>query len=176
MLKITLDTNCIINFFDTTFTTAISVKELSEIINYATKGVIDIAITTRIGLDLSKDKNKVRQVSLFKQLNMFPKIPCIARFGITTYGDHEKFWSKEDIELEKELLVNIFPTLTKDDKRYTNKIADIDHLIAHIISKRDIFVTDDIKLLKTANLLDQKYHLIVDSPKQCLQKIKLNHR
>lgn len=176
MLKITLDTNCIINLFDFSSPTRTSVQELSEIIDYSSKGIVDIAITTRINFDLSKNKNKVRQVDLFKQIEKFPKIPSNSRFGITKYGDHEKFWSKEDVELEKKIMHIIFPSLAKNSKRNTNKIADIDHLIGHITNKRDIFVTDDTDFLKKAVILYQQFDINVNSPKQCLQKIKLNDK
>lgn len=171
MIKITFDTNCIINLLDTSSTTAISVDELQEIMRYAMEGAVNIAITTRVDYDLSKDKDKKRKEKLLKQISMFPTIAAGARWDMSTW-DSGDFWTDEKHEkLTFEVQNILFPSLAKDDKHYTNKLSDVDHLVSHILEKRNIFVTDDTGILKKAAVLNQKFSLVVLTPKQCLEKI-----
>lgn len=64
-----------------------------------------------------------------------------------------------------------FLGLKKEDKHYTNKISDIDHIAGHISGKKDIFVTDDGTLLKKAAALAHTFGVKIMTPKQCLETI-----
>lgn len=61
MLKLTLDTNCIINLLDYKSESATSVDELAEILRYGLDGDVNIAITTRVESDFDKDKDEKRR-------------------------------------------------------------------------------------------------------------------
>lgn len=79
----------------------------------------------------------------------------------------------EQEKLEKELIGVIFPGLKKEDSHYKNKINDIDHLIGHIINKRDIFTTDDQQILKKSETLKASFGLAVKNPQQTLEYLNL---
>lgn len=81
MIKLTLDTNCIINLLDYKSQSAISVDELAEIIRYGFEGDVNIAITTRVDSDVSKDKNTDRKGEILKRISMFPVIGTVARLN-----------------------------------------------------------------------------------------------
>ena len=70
MIKLTLDTNCIINLLDYKSESATSVDELAEILRYALDEDANIAITTRVESDVTKDKDKKQNLENYKN----PKI------------------------------------------------------------------------------------------------------
>jgi hypothetical protein len=63
-MKLTLDTNCLINHFDTQSATATSREEIAQLIRYATSGRAEIVITTRAEADLDQDKDEERRARL----------------------------------------------------------------------------------------------------------------
>ncbi|MDO8590730.1 MAG: hypothetical protein Q7R65_01990 [bacterium] len=153
--KITLDNNCIINLLDSSSATATSTDVLSDIIKLALSGKANIAITTRVESDLENDQNNNRRSEMMSNIKIFPVIGTINDGKSTEYFN----------ELQK----IIFPGgLNTGSQSYINKKNDIDHLVGHIINKRDIFVTDDGGILKKKEALKTSPGLIVMSPKDCL--------
>lgn len=173
MIKLTLDTNCIINLLDYKSQSAISVDELAEIIRYGFEGDVNIAITTRVDSDVSKDKNTDRKGEILKRISMFPVIGTVARLNTSKLDSGDVLVGAEHEALENELKNIIFPGLKSDDSHYSNKINDIDHLIGHKINNRDIFVTDDQQILKKADTLKSSVGIEIMDPKKSLEYINL---
>ena len=173
MIKLTLDTNCIINLLDYKSESAISVNELAEIIRYGLEGDVNIAITTRVDSDVSKDKDQDRKAEILKRVSMFPVIGTVARLDVSKFDSGDVWVGEEHTKLEEELKKIIFPGLKSDDPHYSNKINDVDHLIGHKINKRDIFVTDDQQILKKAETLKSSLDIEVMDPKKALEYINL---
>ena len=173
MIKLTLDTNCIINLLDYKSESAISVDELAEILRYGLDGDANIAITTRVESDVNKDKDAERKNELLRRISMFPVIGTVARFDTTKLDSGDVWGGTEHQTLEDELKNIIFPGLKKGDAHYGNKINDIDHLIGHKINKRDIFVTDDQQILKKAETLKSSQGIEVMNPKKVLEYLNL---
>jgi hypothetical protein len=173
MIKITLDTNCIINLLDFKASTPTSVDALSEIIRYAMEGDVNIAITTRVEKDFDGDKNEDRKKEMVRKIRMFPVIGTIVRLDISKLDSGDFLAGENDEKLENELKALLFSTLDKEDTRYLNKINDIDHLIGHIKNKRDIFVTDDKDILRRVDKLKDSFNIVVMNPSQCLEYLDL---
>ncbi len=173
MIKLTLDTNCIINLLDYKSESATSVDELAEILRYGLNGDVNIAITTRVASDVTKDKDKERKDELIRRISMFPVIGTVARFDTSKFDSGDVWGGEEHQALENELKNIIFPGLKKEDSHYSNKINDIDHLIGHKINKRDIFVTDDQQILKKSETLKSSVGIEVMDPKNVLEYLNL---
>ena len=173
MLKLTLDTNCIINLLDYKSESATSVDELTEILRYGLDGDVNVAITTRVGSDFEKDKDKERKDELLRRVSMFPVIGTVARMDVSKFDSGDVWGGDEHEALERELTSIIFPGLNKEDAHFSNKINDIDHLIGHKINRRDIFVTDDQQILKTASTLESSLGIKVMDPKNTLEYLDL---
>jgi len=152
---------------------AISVDELAEIIRYGLEGDVNIAITTRVDSDVSKDKDQDRKSEMLKRISMFPTIGTVARLDTSKFDSGDVWAGKEHQALEEELKKIIFPGLKSDDPHYGNKINDIDHLIGHKINRRDVFVTDDQQILKKAETLKSSVNIEVMCPKKALEYINL---
>ena len=171
--KITMDNNCLINLFDFNAKTPTSVNELSEIIKLGLSGKVDIAITTRVEADLENDKNNERRNEMMSKLNMFPVVGTIGRWGVSKWDKGDVFTEDNTTNLFDEIQKIIFPGgLNSKSNTCINKTNDIDHLVGHMINKRDIFITDDKDILKKQNVLKTSPGLIVMSPKECLEYLE----
>lgn len=173
MIKLTFDTNCIINLLDYKSQSAISVDELAEIIRYGFEGDVNIAITTRVDSDVSRDKDTDRKDEVLRRISMFPVIGTVARLNTSKLDSGDVLVGAEHEALENELKNIIFPGLKSDDSHYSNKINDIDHLIGHKINQRDIFITDDQQILKKADTLKSSFGIEIMDPKKALEYINL---
>lgn len=173
MIKLTLDTNCVINLLDYKSESAVSVDELTEILRYGLEGDVNIAITTRVDSDVSKDKDQDRKSEILKRISIFPTIGTVARLDISKSDSGDILAGKEHQALEDEIKKIIFPNLMGNDPHYSNKINDIDHLIGHKINQRDIFITDDQQILKKAETLELSVGIKVMDPRKALEYINL---
>lgn len=170
-IKLTLDTNCLINHFDVQSATATSRDEIAQIISYATSGRVEVVITTRAEADLNQDKDEDRRKRLKSNLAMFKVIGSVLRWDESSW-DSGDFWGDGKVQvLSDEIQKVLFPGLSTDDKRFGNKIRDVDHITAHALASRDIFVTDDGHLNRRADEL-KRLGVVVMSPAQCVTYIE----
>ncbi len=80
MLKITLDTNIIIEGVDGERASVVArVKKLAE------EGKIDIALTTRVFADKDRDPNQDRREKHLKEFEQYPILPTIGRYGLSRW-------------------------------------------------------------------------------------------
>jgi len=170
-LKLTLDTNCFINLFDVSSTTATSVETLSELMSLGRSGRVDIALTTRVESDLEQDTNPERKAGMLRHLRMMPVVGTVARWDTSRWDSGDMWASEEDERLATELQHLLSPGLSTEDKRYSNKINDVDHLVGHFKNGRDIFITDDDGILRKLEVLRTSFGIVVMRPAYALQSI-----
>lgn len=169
--KITIDTNCVINLFDTSSRSATSVEELQALFRYALSGVIELLATTRVEVDLQQDKNEARRAELLRHLAMLPIVGTVARWDVSRWDSGDFFSDDRSERLADEVQKVLAPGLTTADKRFSNKVNDIDHLVGHAWNGRDIFVTDDGGILRCADELSEAVGIRVLRPAACLAAI-----
>ena len=170
--KITLDTNCVINLLDFSTKTATSVDPLSEIIRHGLSNKADIAITTRVEADLSNDKNEERKSDMLKRIQMLPIVGTLGRFGTTKWDNGDIYIDDNVQKIWSEIQKIVFPGLSEKENHFVNKRNDLDHLVGHIINKRDIFVTDDSGILKKRESLESSPGIIIMSPLDCIKYLE----
>jgi hypothetical protein len=170
-LKITLDTNCIINLFDRQSASASSVSELSTLIQYALSGKISISITTRVETDLMNDQDLVRRADMLRTLSNFPVIGTAGVWNVSKWDSGDVFSNDELASRRDDIQGIVFPGLQMTDKRYANKRNDVDHLLGHLINEQDIFVTDDGDILRHRANLRRSPGIVVMSPLECLKHV-----
>lgn len=171
-LKITIDTNCVINLFDAASQSATSVEELQALFRYALSGTVELSATTRVEADLRQDRNELRRAELLRHLAIFPIIGTVARWDTSTWDGGDFFADDASERLSEEVQRILSPGLTPADKRFSNKINDIDHLVGHAHAGRDLFVTDDGGILRRAPELAQALGIRVMTPAACLAAIE----
>jgi hypothetical protein len=165
-MKLTLDTNCLINHFDHESATATSRDEIAQLMRYATSGRAEIVITTRAEADLDQDKNDERRARLKSTLMMFEVIPSILRWDESSWDGGDVWADGNAGMLADEIQKVLFPALAPGSNSFGNKIRDVDHLTAHVLARRDIFVTDDGRLNQRAVDL-RKLGAVVMRPAEC---------
>ena len=166
-VKLTIDSNCLINFFDASNLTATSVESLTLLVRYAMQGEVEIAGTTRIEAALLNDGDQARRERMFRFLLAIPIVGTAFRLDQSKLDRGDALADDDIINIETEIQRILFPGLTQDDVRYENKMNDIDHLVGHFLNKRDIFVTDDKDFLRRKEQLKRSPGLIVMSPQEC---------
>ncbi|MFC2059726.1 hypothetical protein ACFLTZ_01360 [Chloroflexota bacterium] len=165
MLKVTIDTNVIIN--EKKRKLLVQIKQLAE------QDLIDIAITTRVIADKDQDKNEGRISEHLKEFDQYPKVGTILRWDFSRW-DSGDFWvGEEHIELSQQIEKVIFGKISSNDKRSHNKLADIDHLIGHLHAKRNVFVTFDKNILKKSKELHERIGITVTSPEELIKRFPL---
>lgn len=81
MLKVTLDTNVVIEGIDgKKASVVVRVKKLAE------EAKIDIALTTRVVADKDKDKDETRRQKHLKEFEQYPTLGTVGRYGLSRYG------------------------------------------------------------------------------------------
>jgi hypothetical protein len=170
-IKITLDTNCIINLFDRQSSSASSVSELSTLIQYALSGKITISITTRVETDLMNDQDPARRADMLRTLGNFPVIGTAGVWNVSRWDRGDVFSDDELARRRDDIQGIVFPGLQKTDKRYVNKRNDVDHLLGHLINEQNIFVTDDGDILRHRVSLRRSPGIVVMSPLECLKHL-----
>lgn len=170
-MKLTLDTNCLINHFDSESETATSRDEIAQLIRYATNGRAQVVITTRAEADLDQDKDEQRRKRLKRNLAMFEVISSVLRWDESSWDGGDVWADRKTEVLADEIQKVLFPGLDAEDKRFGNKIRDVDHLTAHVMAGRDIFVTDDRHLTGHADEL-KKLGSVVMRPAECVAYIQ----
>lgn len=168
--KLTFDTNAFLNLFDKSSQTATSVEELEALFQLSLSGRAEISITTRTELDIGRDKNVDRRASMLQLLNMMPVIGSVFRLGISCLGSDILTDSEQKIDVKIQQIV--FPGLTTSDRRYANKQNDIDHLAAHYLNSRDVFVTDDKELLQKREPLMSSLGIKLMNPREALELLR----
>ena len=170
-MKVTLDTNCLINLFDHNSKTSTSVESLESLVRAAFSGAADLAITTRVREDLENDQNEGRKNALMRNVKLFPIVCCLFRFDTSRWDNGDYWAAPEDVALSDGLQRLLFPTLNTGQSDYRNKIHDVDHLIGHAKAKRDVFVTDDKSILKKHAELKSDFGITVMMPDQAVAYI-----
>lgn len=170
-MKLTLDTNCIINVFDHGSKTATSVESLERLFRAALSGQGEVAITTRVREDLENDTNEPRKVALLRTCKLFPIIGSVFRFDVSRWEGGDYWASEEDTVMIADLQKALFPCLSPDQSDFRNKLHDIDHLFAHAKAHREIFVTDDKEILKKRTALKREFAIVVRSPDEAVTSL-----
>jgi hypothetical protein len=166
--KITLDTNSILNVADGDHATATSVESLQTLINYGLSGKAEIAATTRAEADIANDRDPERCKTMLTLLKVIPIVGTVARLDKSRLGDSDVLAGDAHQRLHAEVQAIVFPGLQTDDRRYRNKIYDVDHLVGHKLNGRDIFVTDDRDIWRRREALEKGPGIVVMRPADCL--------
>lgn len=168
--KITLETNCIIGLFDSGSASATSLPELQSLFRCALSGNIEVSITTRVEVDLSRDKDSSR-AEMLRYVSMMPVVDTVMGWGASQWDCGDFIADDETIAMSMTVQRIVFPSLNPNDQRYANCISDVDHLVGHYLRARDIFVTDDKDILRRRSELQEGLGIVVMNPAECLAHI-----
>ncbi len=152
-MEVTLDTTCLIDLQrqDTREDIRKQAEAVKKMIGLYKDGIIDVKVTTRVEFDQRNYKNEERKEELLNFADNVGVIGSVFRYGISKYGglsNHvpgDGYGSLETVEMEKKLKKIMFGGIRFDEfnEKTKERIADIDYLLAHIVAKRDFFITSN---------------------------------
>jgi predicted nucleic acid-binding protein len=149
MEKVTLDTNVIIDLIenrgDPDVVAILIAKHCSE--------KIDLAITTRVTLELGKTIEKLNEIVVLEELN------SPFRFNMSKLSGKDILSTGSASEQIQKLL---FPNAISN-KTLKHRICDGDILDSHRRAKRDVLLTGDKDILRKSELLYQMFKIRVMS-------------
>ena len=148
VISVTLDTTAIRDLIDERE----NKQAIDEILDLQSKGRVSIAVTKKIHQDIPNPPLSNR-ISELPELGI-DEIPAVGRLGVDFYLGESVLASEEFAEFER--------WLEFDDRSPGWK--DMDHLHTHFVAGRDIFVTSDKGILKLAQELREKFHILIAEP------------
>jgi len=174
-LKVTLDTNCIINLLDDNSESRTSYDDLALMMGFADKGFINIYVTTRFEMDQANDKDRDRVIRIAKGLSELPVETVGAGFRLdnSRLDGSDFLGDDETIAINNELIRLLSPNgLDPKSRTFSNRINDIDHLIGHYKNDHDLFITDDKGILKKSETMRNSLGITVMSPGEFTKYIR----
>jgi hypothetical protein len=167
MIKITFDTNLLIELFDLEIEPK-TIPSVGKILKHCFdwQGV-DLKITTAVTKDIIADKDTVRFLAISTRINN--------TFSVLGAGYVTKdMLPKDSVEKTNflELKQILFPNLVDTDNHYRNKINDVHHLHCHIKAGRDVFITNDSDILKKKDSIKTAFNTLVMNPSECAKYLE----
>lgn len=166
MLRLTWDTMVVRDWLDPSRAGHVVAR---SIMRYDELGVCEVRVVSRVSADIPDDP--LRSKFEWSSLGHRERIPSIGQFGLSRWD--EDFWaSEEDSSQFDALLGCVFPHAKKTDKNWMHHIKDVGHLLGHLRSKRDIFVTNEKRMTGKAEELERRFSLEVRSATDTLREVE----
>ena len=144
-------------------------EEAKELLKLHETGKCEIRVTTRLDVDVPGGQLRAKIDSL--------DVLSSERIGTVFRLDHSKLDSGDFLTDEQtahethELMELLFPGAATDNPKHRNRLADVDHLMGHKESGRDIFVTDEKGILHRQTELHCQFGITVMSLSDVLADI-----
>lgn len=142
MIKITIDTSVIANETSPTLEYLVLAHE---------QGLLDVGVTSRFRMDKDNDPDRERAERQKVIVAKLKNIPSTFLIG-ADYEDHE-VGMLTDTELHQQLFCLFEIDHTNRGGRHT--AYDVDHLYAHIVTGRELFLTYEKKFVKKRQILKE---------------------
>ena len=162
MITLTVDTNVIRDYTEPHRAGHEMAKQLVALHK---AGKCEIRLTTRLDVDVSSEPLKQRLESL--DFLDAPRIGTVFRVGFSALGT-DMLADEEWVKKSDEIMDLLFPGADKDHARHKNRIADVDHLMGHKLSDREVFLTNDGGILDKGSELQRRLGITVVSPAEFL--------
>lgn len=160
LYKLTLDTNLLQEYWKK----QLKYKVIERLISLSKEGRIDLAVTARIREDIPLSP-------LAEEINRLSEINITETGSITRLGH----WRLGRDMLCSENMIEYWEQIRRDALKHKKlpDWRDEDHIHAHYLLKRDIFLTWDKGILSLADDLKDKFGIIVETPEEYLSNINM---
>jgi len=93
------------------------------------------------------------------------------RVGVSRIGSSDYFVDEDEGALVEELMNHLFPGSASFGKRQSQRVADVDHLLAHRRSGADWFITSEKAILAQSGYLAQRVGIRATSCRGFLESL-----
>lgn len=170
ILRLTFDTNPLVYAHDLEHPSPVEVDEVVELLE---RDDADVAIAGVWWRDNAADPIDERRERLQQVLEGYPSAgggPF--RCDISTLDGPDLLTSEEDSALARELELTLWSGGgARNPKRVRSRMTDVDHLLVHLRSGRDMFVTLDRDVLDKREQLLERFGLRVARPSEVLGEL-----
>ncbi|MCY3734351.1 MAG: hypothetical protein OXG42_08725 [Chloroflexi bacterium] len=159
-MKITLDTNILQELWKRQANAAI----VERLLALSDAGLLDLAVTTRIDFDIPRPPLSQRVAEL-PDLGL-STIGATLRLGMSRYGSADMLVDDAVVSAEERITAAL-------ERRGGSEpeFADFDHVFAHYLNHRDVFLTWDKALLAAADLFRDELGVQIAKPEDFLARI-----
>ena len=168
MKLLTVDTNVLRDILEpqrSGHSTAVRLLELHK------AGRCNIKVTTRLDVDVPDGPVRADIDAL--EIVQFGTVFRIGSSRLAETPEHGDFLAKDDqVADARRLLDTIFPGASPDSPKHRNRLADVDHLLGHKHSGRDMFVTGEKAILEHREWLAKEIGIIVENPKAAVEAVQ----
>ncbi len=167
-MKLTVDTNVLRDAVDSDRAGHVIATELLELHR---SGKCEIRVTTRLDVDVPNDPLR----TIIESLDALdsPPVGTVFRLGSSRLDSGDFLADEETVEELDQLMNLLFPGADKASPRHKNRIADVDHLMGHKLSARDVFVTNERAILKRGGELADRFKIVVMTPEEALRAVSV---
>jgi predicted nucleic acid-binding protein len=152
--KVTLDTNVIMEYWNN----GEKSDSIMELLRLSSEGEISLAITSRI-------KNDIPKPPLFDKINNLPKLGIEQTGSVARLGE----WRLGEDRLGSENFVNFSKSIDNVSLGPNIDWRDWDHIHAHYLQYRDVFLTWDNRILSVAKELENKFSITIMKPEDFIK-------
>lgn len=172
--ELTLDTNAVIVLADGQSSDGTH-DPLSTLMGLHREGRLELASTTAARRDIANDTDVARRTRTLGFLESLPMVPALARLDVSTWDRGDVLASDEDAAMANEVMAVVRPNAVfrVGHVNSRNSATDVDHVVAHLLAGRDIFVTLDKRVLKRANALAERFSIVVCTPSESVWRVRL---
>jgi uncharacterized membrane-anchored protein len=181
MLRLTLDTNCIIHAAQAQHYG----PQVDELAEHGRVGRVGLWITTafKVDQDRASDDNRQRNLAWLSQRPTIGTIPGPWRVGYSGLEGPDGFTDPDHADADLALREIILPEelqrgrLDEHDPaqlaRNRRKVTDVQHLTAHLMAGHDAFVTDDHDdMLDNVDAIRRRTGIVVIDPAEAVQLVQ----
>ena len=157
--KVTLDTNLVVEYWRD----QAKRETVQRLVDLATAGVVELAVTSRIRQD-------VRDPPLSESIDRLPELGIVETGSVTRNG----YWQLGADQLGDDAFVAFTDRMSDrflPDASRRPDWRDWDHLHAHYLQRRDVFLTWDRGILSLADDLAKEFSVSVMKPEDYLHTL-----
>jgi len=160
LLAITLDTNGIVDYADGNNPEKVKIIE-TIVFAHANNKINLKTIKSPTRSDISRDGNQDRFKNTMRYLARIPEL------DIST----NKYFTHAELDSKRNEICKILFGQEDFKSIKPNKLDDIEHLLWHMLAKRDLFVTCDCHFLNKKTEIKSKLGATVVDPEECIEEI-----
>lgn len=172
-LRLTLDTNAIVTLADRDETSP-HYGALSQLLELHARGVVELAVSTAARRDVDNDVDQGRRARTLEFLERLKVIPALGRWDVSRWDRGDVWASASDASVADKVIAVLRPQAAfhADHRNSRNTATDADHVVAHILAKRDMLITTDSGLLKKSDELLRVAGATVVTPAAALRRVR----
>jgi hypothetical protein len=175
--RLTIDADCILDLIDPESDGRFK-DQMAALAALAEGGIVELGYAGTIFRELARGDDRERAVRNIEALAGHPALTSMApgmfRLDISCFDDPSTVLAGDAVPIVDAAIRQIMaPSLDPEASRLEKKIADVDHLLAHVAAGRDVFMTGNTNdFTQKRRLRLYELGIVVMTPAEILEQIR----